>query len=345
MKSRFFFTLFTVIMIISPSLSAQQGAGQPMLADLEAAAAKAGEARSRAGDFSCPSYFPGEWEAAEKQLAETGQMPNNDANIKSTIDAYNALADTFDSILTLTIPLYAQAREDEIMELRDVLIDTGARDSFPEYFIQADEAALLALTQFEAGDYYDARESAANALQLFRYLTIAHDAWVLGWEINEREFALYDPDNFERADEILSGAMDEYNAGDIPAAQENAEEAYLRYSLVLSTGWAEYAEFHSSKADGERQAALDMRTNIAAKEYFLMAEQDYKDAHEQLNGENYEEASKLFINAEAMYVIANMLAQEKRLLARNMLREAHDKIEESGRAARQAEIIIKGGSR
>ena len=345
MKNRLFSILFIAVMIISPSISAQQGGGQSALGELEAAAAKAGEARSRAADFECPTYFPGEWETAEARLSQAGQMPNNDANIRNTIDAYNAAADAFDSTLSLTIPLYAQAREDEIMELRDLLVDAGAKEYFPEYFVPADNAALLALAQYEAEEYYEARDSAANALDLFRCLTLAHSAWILSWEINEREFSLYDLDNFERANEILSGAMDAYNAGDVPAVLENAEEARLRYSLVLSTGWAEYAEFHSSKADGERQAALDMRANIAARDYFSMAEHDYKDAHDQLNGENYEEAAKLFVNAEAMYVIANMLAQEKRVLARNLLREAHDKIEESGRTARQAETIIKGGSR
>jgi hypothetical protein len=137
--------------------------------------------------------------------------------------------------------------------------------------------------------------------------------------------------------------MDTYRADNLPLAKEIAEEALLRYQLLLSTAWAEYAGVRSEMSEGERLAATDMKTNIAARDYFSMADTDNKAARELLESEEYEEAAKLFINSEAMYVISSMSALEKRRIATEVLKEALDKIEESDRAAREAEAIIEGG--
>ena len=344
MKKRPFFILFIAAMIISPPAFTQQAANQALLDELNTAIARTDEARKKAGDFASDSYFPGEWEAAGEQYSRAAQFPRNNADdVRNAIDAYKTAADSFDSVSALAIPLYAQAREDEIMEIRNYLIAEMAKEYFPEYFVPADETALLALDKYEAGDYYPARQSAEKALGMYRCMAIAYDAWMIRWEIEEREFEYHDLDGYERAGEILAGAMDAYNEGDIPTASENAEEALLRFNLIISAGWAEYAETHSSIAESEHQAALNMKTNIAAREFFIIAEHIRQEAQELLEAEEYEEAAKLFVNSEAMYVIAAMSATEKRRIAAETIRQALNKIEESYRMAREAEIILEGG--
>ena len=345
MKKRPFLILFIAAMIISPSAQAQQPISEALLDQLDAAAARAEDARKKAGDFESPSYFPSEWEAVETQYAQARSIPRaTDADVNRAIGAYNTAADSYDSIFMLTIPLYAQAREDEIMALRDMLIATGARVSFPEYLSPADRTSLLALDQYEAQDFYPARNSAARALLMYQALTVGYDAWLLRWEINEREFELYEPDQYDHAEEIAGNGLDAYRAGNIPIAMESAEEALLRYRLVLFIAWAGYAELRSSLAEGERLAALDTKTDIASRDLFIMAESDNKAAQDLLKLERYEEAAKLFINAEAMYVIASMSTMEKRGAAAAAIREAREKIEESGRIARRAEHSVEGGS-
>ena len=344
MKKSPFFILFIAAVIISPSATAQQlqaSAGQ-----LDAAIARTDDAREKAGVFESPAYFPSEWEAAEAQYAHARSISmDTDADVTRALDAYRIAADSYDSILMLTLPLYAQAREDEIMSLRDLLIATGARASFPEYLSPADRTALLALDQFEAADFFPAKNSAARALSMYQTLTIGYDAWLLRWEIHERGFELYEPDQYDRAEEVAGDGIDAYEAGNIPAALENAEEALLRYRLVLSIAWAGYAELRSSLAEGERLAALDTKTDIASRTLFSMAESDNKAAQDLLKLERYEEAAKLFINAEAMYVIASMSTMEKRRTAATVIREAHEKIEESGRITRRIDHSVEGGSR
>jgi hypothetical protein len=330
MKKVRFFAFFIAGMIV-PFLVSAQSAG-----DSGTAIAKTEETRQKAIDFESHSYFPSEWEAAEAQYtrAKTAQQQT----------AYEAATGAYESIFLKAVPLYAQAREDEVMALRNNLVAAGARDSFPQPFALADETALTALNQYEAQEYYPAKASSAQAFAMYQALTSAYNAWLVRYEIEERDFAAYDPDNFDRAREILSDAMDAYGAGNYASSQESAEEALLRYNLVLSTGWAAYAELRSSFAESERQAALDIKANIATKDLFTEADSIYKTAVDSYNTKDYEEASKQFTNAEILFITVSVATSNKRRNATSTIREAYEKIEESDENARQAEIILEGGS-
>jgi len=327
MRKSPFIAVFIVCFIVCMPVVWAQTAG-----DLDSAFAGAQESRKKAGDFEANLYFPGEWEAAEGKYAQAQLI----SDLNKSITTLNEAADAFDRVFGLAIPLYAQAREDEIMAVRGYLTTLGARDSFPEYIMDADKAALLALTQYEAKDYYTARDSAAKALQKFNVLETAFNAWLLRQEIRERGFAGYDPERFELGDEIITGAMDAYMADDLEGAWKKAEEALAMYNLVLSTSWASYAELRSSLAEGERLAALDMKTDIAAREFFKIADSENKVALDLLESKQYEDAAKLFIDAEAMFVIASITTLEKRRAAAAAIRNANEKIQESDRIARNA---------
>ena len=310
---------------------------KPSTDELDAAIARAEESRKKAITFEGPSYFPSEWEAAEERFAQAGETPGP--------EAYNAAADAYDSVSELAIPLYAQAREDEIMAVRDTLVALGLKNSFPGYLASADKTALSALDQYEAGDYYAAADTAANALSEYQVLETAYDAWLIRREIIERDFGDYDPDNFDRAGQILGDAMDAFDAGNIAEARESAEDSLERYEIVLAAGWTAYADDRSSMAEAERQAALEMKTDIAVKDLFDEGDSNRRTGQTSLENKRYEDASKQFINAEAMYVISSMSALEKRRRAIEAIREANDKIRESDRTGRRGETIIEGGSR
>jgi len=329
-----FFSLLSSFFFCLPSVWAQTADS------LDSAVTRAEEARKKAGDFEGNSYFPSEWEAAEGQYAKAGLMRDDTGN---AIRVYNEAADAFDRLSGLAIMLYAQAREDEIMAIRDYLITLGARVEFPEYLLDADRTAVQAFTRYEAKDYYSARDSAAKALQKYNVLETAFDAWLLWVEIQDRGFTGYDPGNFELGGKIISGAMEAYMAGDLAGAREKAEEARSTYDLALSTAWASYAKLRSSLAEGERLAALDMKTNIAAREFFQIADSDNKTALDLLESKQYEDAAKLFINAEAMFVIAGITTLEKRRTAAAAIKNANEKIQESDIIARNAEINNIGG--
>lgn len=309
MKNCILSAIFIVFAIVSFPAQAQEPASMDILS---AAAAKAENARSRAADFESSSYFPSDWEAAEAQFTAAEAMPvNSGAGITQAADAYNAAADAFDSIFELAIPLYALAMEDDIMVIRADLIDSGARNLFPEIFSPADKTALLAFDLYEAADPYAAKDTAIKALLMYRTLEIAFNAWLSRQEILYRDFAFYDPVNFNRAEETISDTIDAYSMGDIPAAQENAGEALLRYSLVLSNGWAAYSELRFSMAQAERQAIMDNQADIELKHLIEEGESIFDAGIDLFNSENYEEAAQLFIDAEALFVIARTNGQRE----------------------------------
>jgi hypothetical protein len=354
MKKYLFFAPFIVALLVlsckstpaATTPSAQQTGPAPVTsAEVSAAINRAEEARQKVIDFEGHTYFPSEWEAAETQYtqAKLTQQKGTEA-VRMVAAAYDTATEAFESIFEMSVPLYAQAREDEIMALRNDLIAAGARDYFPEPLTLADKTALAALEQYEAKEYYPARDTALQSITMYKTLASAYSAWQLGKEIEERGFDGYDPDNFERAGEILSDAIDAYGKGDYAAAQESADEALLRYNLVLSTGWAAYAELRSSFAEAERQAALDIKANIATRELFGEADSNYKTAVDLYGAKNYEDAAKQFIDSEALFIMSSVTTADKRHNAADALREANEKIEESGETARQAEIVLEGGS-
>jgi hypothetical protein len=228
------------------------------------------------------------------------------------------------------------------MALRDTLVRTGAKSSFPEYFLPADQTVLLANDQYEAQDYYAAKDTAVKALAMYDFLTRAWEAWLVRQEIWERGFVSHDSDNFSSTDEIMGDAMGVYEAGDNVAALKKVEEAILRYQLVLSNGWAGYAKQRFSMAEAERQAALDNRALIAVRNLFHEANANFEAARTLLDSSNYEEAAEQFIVAETMFITANNTTAEKRGSAAQAIEEANRRIAESKETARQADIILKG---
>jgi len=363
MKKFPFFAPFIAVLLILPYFSCKSTPAAPppaksetpaaasravspaLMGDLNAARTRAEESRKKAADFDSSVYFPSDWEAAEAQYTRAGQMPsNNEASVREAINTYNAAADAYDSLFKLTIPLYAQAREDEIVALRNDLIAGGGQEAVADLLGAADKTALTALEQYEAEDYYAAKDTAAQALMMYQILTNAYQAWLARLEIEERDFVSYDPENFERAGEILNNALDAYEGEDYASAHEKANEALDRYNLILSAGWAAHAERYAAQAAEARQAALDAKADVAVRAVFAEADSSYKSGVTSLDNKKYADAAKQFYNAEGLFDKATVSALEKRGIAAQTIEEANRKIEESDETARLAEVILEGGA-
>jgi len=314
----------------TPSPESETPAVQPdqaLLDELGTIMTRAEESRQRAMDFDGASYFPAEWEYAESQYDLSKKMlKNTNDEIKIVQDAYNNVADLYDGVFTRAVPLYAQAREDEIMAIRGELIAEGVRTSYPEYFIPADEEAVLALDQYEAEDYYRAKDTAANALLMYETLKSGYGAWQVRQSIVERDFVQYDPDNFKLAEDSLVGAADTYKAKNIPGARKKTEEALEQYNLVLNAGLPVYAQHHFSTAESERRAALEIKADVSVEDMFARADLVYKDASDRFGSHDYEEAADGFIKAEELFKEAGRATLEKRRRADEAISEAEEEI-------------------
>ncbi len=305
--------------------------------------AKADEARKRATDFGIPDYFPSEWDDAESQYASAADMPgSNQDEIDQASAAYNAVADAYDDLLKKAIPLYAQAVEDEILSARDELISTGFTSYFPEYLQSADEKALAALDQYEAGDYYKAKDTAAEALNEYETLNIGAKIFSTRQEIIDRGFTKYDSQNFDKADEVTQTAMNEYEAGNKASARTTAEEALLRYNVVLTNGWTAYTAERRASAVLERELALAEKVNIASRDSFRDADSIFNWAEESFVSKDFKTAAVFYTDSEALFSIARRNTAEKRQRAMDAIRMAEEKIEESNETAVEAGRIIEG---
>ncbi|MCL2600867.1 MAG: hypothetical protein FWD88_06775 [Treponema sp.] len=338
MSKNLFLAISIAILLALPCFVLAQTPSSPA-EELRSAIARAEEYRQNAGNFEAASYFPSEWVVAEALYAEARLLPTGSASeTNRAITAFTSVADSFAAMFRLTVSLYAQAREDEIMIIRGGLIAGGARAVFPELMGPADQAALTALDLYEVGDYRSARDYATKAHIMFQILETSFSAWQMRQEIVRMGFMDYAMDNYERAEEVISEAMQAYIVGEFPAALENAMEAQARYTLVLSSGWAVLAEYHSTLAKAERTAAVEARANVAAREVFEEADFLYYTAVVSVRREYYREAAELFAGAEALYLVARTSTLERRRIAAEAIREANRQIEETIRAAQQAEL-------
>jgi len=315
-------------------------------AEITAVTSRVDKIRKSDMDFEVPSYFPSEWEDVEAQYAAAKNMPvSNSDEIKEAVAALNKVADRYGELFDMTIPLYAQAREDEIMAIREELVRSRFSALFPQYVEKADKIALTAKDQYDAKDYYAARETVAEALDEYEKLLIGAKILLARQEITDREFTKYDPENFEKADEISQTALEAYEAGNKKGAVESAEEALLRYNIVLTNGWIAYAAERRASATAEREIAIANKVNIAVRESFREADAVFNNAEDNYKSETYSTAAKQYTEAEALFVIAGQQTEEKRLFAQDVIRQAEEKIEESSETAIEAEKIIEGGSK
>jgi hypothetical protein len=311
---------------------------------LDQAKARAESARKRAADFDAPSYFPAEWGAAEADYQGISADRSSAAAVREAAGRYNAAADTYDTIFKNTIPLYAKALEDEVLQARAEAIAAGITDLAPEYLVIADDVAISADDRYHAEDYYGADAAAREALDRYRALTAGSEGYRVREEIVRRDFAGFDADNFDQADTTFVAAADAYETGAAADALKGAAESKLRYTQVLKAGWASYAAQLQALARRERQNALDVKANVAVKNEFAGVEQIYNQAESSFKAEGYEDAAGLYVKSEAGYVAVAQTAREKRRIAEAAIQAAEKKLAESETVARDAEAALEGGA-
>ena len=298
---------------------------------------QAEEARKRAMDFESPAYFPSDWEKVEAQFADA-RAGNDEGLLTAVVEAYNEL-------FKRALPLYAQSWEDEIMSVRNDIIRSGIRNILPSYTGNADIIALEAKAQLEAGDYYIARDTAAKALGEFEGLLVGAKVYSRRQEIVARGFETYDPEGYEKALDVASTALEHHMAGDNRTARGYAEEALVLFDQLLLASWTRYAREQRESTTAEREQAIADRVNVAMREAFREADGLFTRAEASFNSGKYEEAALLYMDAEAMFVIAGQETRRRRQRASETIRIADERIEGSHETAIEAERIIEGGVR
>jgi hypothetical protein len=198
----------------------------------------------------------------------------------------------------------------------------------PDYLLQADTAVDYAVQRWDAGDYSGALAAAVQALSMFTALDLMLDAYMARAQVVDI-LEESDPQALARGDDAAMEAIDRWDAGDFGGAQLSAGTAMIMYL----SAWAEV----------ERQAALEVRANIAAQQEFNSAQAIFTHANNANQAQNFREAGRLFNQSAPMFRDSAYLALERQLIAEEALRLANERMAESDEIAREAERILEEG--
>jgi hypothetical protein len=213
-----------------------------------------------------------------------------------------------------------------------------------------------ALERYEAGEvadtstaaaenYYAAAALAFEARDRYHALSLGARAYLIREEILERDFASSDQSNYTIGEETGIDAIAAYDNGDITTAEAGAEEAFLRFMLVINEGWSSYAGGLKNSADAERRKALNAKANVAVKQEFDNADGFYSKGVAAYNAKDYTGSSEYFDQSIPLFISSTKNAEKKRVIAADAIQTAETKVNQSDAAARDAEIVLQGGAK
>jgi hypothetical protein len=320
---------------------------QAAISGLDAAAERAARARRLVTDFNGPAYFPSDWNSADS-LYSQAESRRSSATVRETREStarYTAAADALEALAGKTVPQYAQDLETQVMAARNGAVNAGAGYLAPDYLLQADDKAVDALTTYESRDYYSARDKGLTAKDMYSAIETGVNAYKVRLEIEDRGFVRYDPSAIEATDAMVLSALDDYEAGNIAAAQTKAGNALSQYNQSLTKAKESYAADVGAAAAAERQRALDIKANVAVRQDYDAANAIFNRGAASYRARQYDDAANLYADARSMFESVTQVARENRAAAEEALRAAEVKMIESDGTAQQAEmILLEGGA-
>jgi hypothetical protein len=318
---------------------------QASLNNLNTASQRAEAARKLVMDFNGPSLFPQDWASAESTYSRAQGLGRATANaVSEAIPLYNSAASAYEALAEKTIPAYKQDLEDKIIAARDGAIIEGAAYYAPDYLLATDSVAIEALEQYEAKDYYNARDTGLLMLDAYNAMTVGLQAYKLRMDIEELGLYHYDSASLDAADAIGLSALEDYQNRDIASAASKADDVLARYEQSFAGTIQVFATDMGALATAERARAIDARANVAVKPEFDAAETIFIQGAIAANDKDYDLAARNYVQSRAMFIKVTEDALEKRRLADEAIREAEVRIAESDEAAYRADLLIRGGA-
>ena len=299
------------------------------LAALDAAAARLAAARQLVLEFDGDAFFPEEWDAAGYLSAQAEQQRATDTiqQINESAARYALAADALEALAAQTLAHNFEIMERALVNARIDAVHVGAEVVAPDFLLQADNTVFAAYERFQADDFHGARDAAADALNMYYAIWGGVAADIMREAVAARAGALV-PALLSEADDTFWDAVNSWDAADFAGARYGAAMALVLYTRA--------------GASAERQAALELRANVAARQEFNLAQAVYARADTAFQARDFEQAGTLFYESAPMFSDAADLALERQQMAEEALRLANERMAESDETARAAEIILEG---
>jgi hypothetical protein len=284
----------------------------------------AAELRKKAFDFGLKDILPAEYAEAEK--AYVLGTENYEKDNAASAAAYEDSIQLFKNVLETGLPLVASNESEQAWKAQETAAGKGAV-SYYEKPYDATVESLNAADELKAsGDYEAAIAAYREAAARFNAIGTMCDAANARDEIERRGYAEYDTSNWNLAEQKLASASELIDS-DAAAARSAADEAVLRYRLVMQNALLYYAGERKNFSDSERERAMDIKADVAAREQFEDAVALYESAQAYEDAEDYESAAELYDQAADGFNAAHDIALTKMQQAQdelNSLDEALD---------------------
>jgi len=210
-----------------------QPPNQVTLNALNAAVARAEEARNLVRDFGGQDFFPSDWNAADLLFtqAEQQRRTGTTAEAQESTARYIRAAEAFEDMLERTMARFYENMMNELLLAREAALNAGAQVFAPDLLLQTDNKVANAEEKYQAGDLFAARNAADDALNMYNALS----AWLQALRIREEiaegieELA---PEALQQADAVGLAAIEKWEAEDYLGARIEAENALSMFSAL-----------------------------------------------------------------------------------------------------------------
>jgi len=266
---------------------------------------------------------------------------------KTTDDGMAAgLADPgrISDILEEDLPGYARNLQNTITSAREEAINAGAEDLVPDRFALVDELADSSRQHLENGNYAASIAAGREAVERYEILQILAEAREIQRQADEHDFFTRDPDTYIQAAEAGNYAVDFFDDGDLEESRRHADEALEYFNLVYNNGWQTSAEDRALVASDWRDAATEVRANVAVRTEFAAAEQVYNNAQTAMQAHQYARAAELFEQSGMLFMTAHDNTIERRNRAEEAMRLAEERLAESEERAQYVHELLEGGN-
>lgn len=305
------------------------------LEELEALHARVVALRKDAFDLGLKDVMPSEYaEAEDRYVAGKTALDADDRPVaKSELTAAEPL---FEELVAKGGVKVAETRKADAKAARDRALWADAEALSPEALAVADTANAAADAALASGD-------AKAAIASYRAAILAYDAaekrstaLSVKATVDELEYGPMDPGNYELAGQKLAAA-DSSLATDLEDSRDAAEEALLRYRLVLAKGWELTAGERRDAAERYKLEAEGIKAQVAVKDGYAEAKAVWDSAVAASAAGDNESAAPLFEQSEYMFEAVYQKAAEKRAAAEAAILAAQEKNERSAAVAEQGD--------
>lgn len=280
----------------------------PAVAAPDELKAQAGALRKKAFDLGIKDVLPAEYAAAEEAYVLGNDKYGKDN--AASADAYRDAVDRYSGAIARGLPFLASAEGDKARAAESAAYRAG----LARYFYVEGDATSSALIEAEAiekaGDYEKAIASYESTASRFSALVAMCGAAASRDSISARDFAKWDPSNWTLAEGKLSSARELFGS-DPAASLTAADEAGLRYKLVMQNALGYYMADRKTVSEAERDHASSIKAEVAVKDDYEAAVSLYAEAEARRSADDAEAAAELYDRSAGAFAAAYGAAKIK----------------------------------